>query len=78
MAIHLAHFVAITGGQKTLRVGGDIDADFPFDLPSDAGIGDSAVLTFMLDAAAPSNLSYSVSINGTPTPRGKTNVRTSP
>ena len=65
VAFHFGFFEVISDPSITLTVGGDIDADVPFNLPPDT-TGDRGVLTFMTDAASPNNLTYTMAINGTP------------
>ena len=63
MATNVTHLAVISDGSFSLTPGADIDIDLPFELPDNTA-NRRGVLTYMVDATSPSNLSYSMSING--------------
>src|SRR5262245_2918702 len=59
-------YAILADGQVSLKIGGDIDHDFPFTLPNTTSLTARAVLSMQMEAEGPpSNLKWSFSINGT-------------
>ena len=60
----IADYSIISDGKVKMKIGGDIDKSFNFNLPSNYHRGSRGVLAFMLDTVNPSNLKFKVEING--------------
>jgi hypothetical protein len=60
----IADYTIISASPFTLQVGGDIDRDFTFSIPSTVSLTSSAILGFMVTTNGADNLKVHVSING--------------
>jgi hypothetical protein len=64
----VSDYVVVLDIPRTLEIGGDIDKDFDFSLPSNLRTGtgrNRAVASWQLEVEEPSSLKYHVLINGT-------------
>ena len=62
----VADYSILADGQVSLKIGGDIDHDFPFTLPNTTSLTSRAILSMQMEAEGPpNNLKWSFSINGT-------------
>jgi hypothetical protein len=62
----VSDYAVVTDGTTTLQTGADIDASFPFSVPSNVNRGQRAVATWRLEVEGPpQSLAWNLSINGT-------------
>ncbi|WP_320784602.1 hypothetical protein [Streptomyces sp. CRN 30] len=65
MASTVGDYVVVSKTGFNRTIGGDIDQDFAFSLPSSAAVQQSAVLMIMVDTTATQALKADVLLNGT-------------
>ena len=65
---NVADYSIVSDGNVDLKIGGDIDRTFDFNIPTTAVLNQSAILSFQLDTGTggtPSGLKWRADINGT-------------
>ena len=60
----IADYVIVSDGKVSMRIGGDIDKEFTFNMPANLHRGSRSILACMLDTVDPDDLKFKIQING--------------